>query len=156
MYARSPSPSKSPAPTTIASRSPLPLGLCLARWEPRLARWEHKRPPGGRGALEEMKTRGIRGTFYTLHHSYVFGRIVLVLFKLDLIQNYTMVRFSEKNSTNWTSLFYKLDPTNWFHTEFECSVSPCSFKLVRLFFHQSGGFSTRRSKIRCSQGAAGH
>ena len=28
MYARSPSPSQRPAPTTIASRSPFPLGLC--------------------------------------------------------------------------------------------------------------------------------
>ena len=28
MYARSPSPSQRPAPTTIVSRSPFPLGLC--------------------------------------------------------------------------------------------------------------------------------
>ena len=28
LYARSPSPSQRPAPTTIASRSPFPLGLC--------------------------------------------------------------------------------------------------------------------------------
>ena len=28
VYARSPSPSQRPAPTTIASRSPFPLGLC--------------------------------------------------------------------------------------------------------------------------------
>ena len=45
-YARSPSPSRKPAPTTIASRSPFPLGLCSCST---LERWDYKRPQGAAG-----------------------------------------------------------------------------------------------------------
>ena len=60
MYARSPSPSQRAAPTTIASRSPFPLGLCSCSTS--LSKMELLAAPRGRGALEEMGTypRGSR------------------------------------------------------------------------------------------------
>ena len=54
MYARSPSPSQRPAPTTIASRSPFPLGLCSCSTS--LSKMGIYAAPRGRGALEEMGT----------------------------------------------------------------------------------------------------
>ena len=54
VYARSPSPSQRPAPTTIASRSPFPLGLCSCSTT--LSKMGIYAAPRGRGALEEMRT----------------------------------------------------------------------------------------------------
>ena len=54
VYARSPSPSQRPAPSTIASRSPFRLGLrsCSTSLS-KMGIWA---APRGRGALEEMRT----------------------------------------------------------------------------------------------------
>ena len=53
MYARSPSPSQPPAPNTIASRSPFPLGLCSCSTSlSKMGTWA---APRGCGALEEMR-----------------------------------------------------------------------------------------------------
>ena len=52
MYARSPSPSQRPAPTTIASRSPFPLGLCSCSTS--LSKMGTKAAPRGRRALDEL------------------------------------------------------------------------------------------------------
>ena len=54
VYARSPPTSQRPAPTTIASRSPFPLGLCSCSTS--LSKMGIKAAPRGRGALEEMGT----------------------------------------------------------------------------------------------------
>ena len=50
VYARSPSPSQRPAPTTIDSRSPFPLGLCSCLTS--LSKMEIYAAPRGRGAIE--------------------------------------------------------------------------------------------------------
>ena len=54
VYARSPSPSQRPAPTTIASRSPFPPGLCSCSTS--LSKMGIYAAPMGRGALDEMRT----------------------------------------------------------------------------------------------------
>ena len=54
VYARSPSPSQRPAPTTIASRSSFPLGLCSCSTS--LSKMGIKAAPRGRRAVEEMGT----------------------------------------------------------------------------------------------------
>ena len=54
VYARSPSPSQRPAPTTIASRSPFPLDLCSCSTS--LSKMGIQAAPRDRGVLEEMGT----------------------------------------------------------------------------------------------------
>ena len=54
VYSRSSSPSQRPAPTTIASRYPFPLGLCSCSTS--LSKMGIKAAPRSRGALEEMGT----------------------------------------------------------------------------------------------------
>ena len=54
VYARSPSLSQRPAPTTITSRSPFPLDLCSCSLS--LSKMGIYAAPRGRGALEEMRT----------------------------------------------------------------------------------------------------
>ena len=61
VYARSPSPSQRPAPTTIASRSSFLLDLCSCSTS--LSKMAIKAAPKGRRALEEMGTYP-RGTWY--------------------------------------------------------------------------------------------
>ena len=48
----------------------------LAPVQPRLAKWEYKRPQGAAG--HERKWGHIRGTFYDFHHSYINGLIVFL------------------------------------------------------------------------------
>ena len=55
-----------------------------------------------------------------------------------------------KNSTKWTSLFYKLDSTNWFHTRSDvdrlCPIFPGSIERTFLFIRQTQPFLKRFCK----------
>ena len=71
VYARSPSPSQRPAPTTIASRSPFTLGLCSCSTS--LSKMGRLAAPSGRGALEEMGT-------YPRHVLYFLNDIFYMMY----------------------------------------------------------------------------
>ena len=97
VYARSPSPSQRPAFTTIASRSPFPLGLCSCSTS--LARWEYKRPPKG--------PRGTRGTGDISEARFMLCIIptLLVLsffFNSRILQTGILSWLCFWFSTNWT------------------------------------------------------
>ena len=82
MYARSPSLSQRPAPTTIASRSRSRYVFAPVR--PRLARWEYKGPRGtrGNGDISE-RLRGIRSNEIDLREGAKLSRHFL-LFLLSI------------------------------------------------------------------------
>ena len=91
VYARSPSPSQRPDPTTIASRSPFPLSLCSCR--PRLARWEYKQPKGPRG------TRGIVDISEARFMPCIIPTVMVLTFFYKIAEFYKLV-------------FHKLDLTS--------------------------------------------
>ena len=116
VYARSPSPSQRPAPTTIASRSPFPLGLCSSSTS--LSKMGIKAAARGRGALEEMGTypRHVLCFASFLHlRSYRFSRIlqtgILQIGPNQFVENqkqnqYITGRFSMKNLPKRHEIFF--------------------------------------------------
>ena len=110
---------------------------------------------------QSLKGRHIRITFYTLHHSYFYGFIVFLLemmtyktrfYKLNcLFTNWSaflqssrkskiMVQCVKNNSKNLTSLFYKLDSTNWFNTNEKLDLPICSIIVLTdsCFLRETG------------------
>ena len=112
MYARSPLPSQRPATTTIASRSPFPLGLCSCSTS--ISKMGTLAAPRGSGALKEWgQIRGPKTLLCYLRRKCVSGDIPLA--SLQLLRQHSF-----DNETSTLGRSFKFDDRSstviWFPT----------------------------------------